>query len=187
MTKISRFSVGHKVAVIDDDIQGEVTRIETDRIYLVDQTGFEYWYAPKELVLIEKNQHELSKYQDINNPLLDQKIHLIDKKKRSVKRNPKDDVVLEVDLHIEKLFKDHKRLDPYDIMIIQMDTAQRKLEYAIKNRIPRLVFIHGVGEGVLEKELKYLLGRYVVSTEPADYRKYGMGATAVFIPQNTSS
>jgi hypothetical protein len=47
-----------------------------------------------------------------------------------------------------------------------------------------LVFIHGVGEGVLEKELKFLFGRYPVRYEPASYRKYGMGATAVYVIQN---
>lgn len=186
MTKVSKFSVGSRVAVIDDDIRGKVTRIEGERVYLIDETGFEYWYKEKELVALGEDQHQLSKYQDIDNPMLNEKVYQIDKKKKSIKRNPKEDIVFEVDLHINKLVKHAHKLDPYDIMIIQMDTAQRKLEYAIQNRIPKIVFIHGVGEGVLEKELKFLLGRYAVSYEPANYRKYGMGATEVYIHQNSN-
>jgi dsDNA-specific endonuclease/ATPase MutS2 len=127
----------------------------------------------------------MSKYKDINNPLLLEKMRSVEPRKNRVKKfSAKEEVVMEVDLHIEKLNKFHKRMDSADILITQIDTAQQKLEYAIRNRIPNLVFIHGVGEGVLEKELKFLFGRYPVRYEPASYRKYGMGATAVYIIQN---
>jgi hypothetical protein len=47
------------------------------------------------------------------------------------------------------------------------------------------VFIHGVGEGVLKLELEYLFGRYNnVKFYDADYKKYGLGATEVYIYQN---
>ena len=138
MTKVSKFSVGSRVAVIDDDIRGKVTRIKGEQVYLVTKldlnTGKE-----KELVALGEDQHQLSKYQDIDNPMLNEKVYQIDKKKKSIKRNPKEDIVFEVDLHINKLVKHAHKLDPYDIMIIQMDTAQRKLEYAIQNRIPKIV------------------------------------------------
>jgi len=48
------------------------------------------------------------------------------------------------------------------------------------------VFIHGVGEGVLRTELEFLLGRYSnVTFYDAEYAKYGVGATEVYIYQNT--
>ncbi|MGB0837103.1 MAG: DNA mismatch repair protein MutS [Flavobacteriaceae bacterium] len=184
MTKVSKFKVGDRVSVIDDQVEGKVSRIDQSRIYIIDQSGFEYWFEAHELVLLGEDQKKLSLYADINNPLLAQKINSVEGKKKSVKRVSKEIPAMEVDLHIEKLVRHTHKLDPYDIMIIQMDTAQRKLEYAINNRIPRIVFIHGVGEGVLEQELRYLLGRYPVRFEPANYRKYGMGATDVYIVQN---
>ena len=73
----------------------------------------------------------------------------------------------------------------YDILTLQTDTAKRHLEFAIRNRIPKIVFIHGVGEGVLKAELDFLLGRYdQVFYQQANYQKYGLGATEVFIKQN---
>jgi hypothetical protein len=43
-----------------------------------------------------------------------------------------------------------------------------------------------VGEGILKAELDFLLGRYDnIDFQEANYQKYGMGATEVFIRQNT--
>jgi len=76
-------------------------------------------------------------------------------------------------------------MNNFDILNIQVDTARGQLEFAIKNRIPKIVFIHGMGEGVLKSELDYLLGRYPeISYQDANYRKYGLGATEVYIKQN---
>ena len=104
------------------------------------------------------------------------------------KKSKKDDVVLEVDLHIEKLVKSFKHMNNFDILNIQVDTARSQLEFAIKNRIPKIVFIHGMGEGVLKSELDYLFGRYPeISFQDANYRKYGLGATEVYIKQNPNN
>ena len=48
-----------------------------------------------------------------------------------------------------------------------------------------MVFIHGVGEGVLKEELNTLLNRYNnVEYYDADFKTYGLGATEVRIFQN---
>ena len=47
------------------------------------------------------------------------------------------------------------------------------------------MFIHGVGEGVLKEELHYLFNKYEnVKHYDANYQKYGLGATEVYIYQN---
>jgi len=54
-------------------------------------------------------------------------------------------------------------------------------------RIQKIVFIHGVGEGVLKIELEYLFARYNnVKYYDANYQKYGLGATEVYILQNVA-
>jgi len=109
-------------------------------------------------------------------------------KKRSFvkeKRSKKDEFVLEVDLHIEKLVPNKKGMSNYDILTLQTETAKRQIDFAIKNRMPKVVLIHGVGEGILKAELDFLLGRYDnISFQDANYRKYGLGATEVYIKQN---
>jgi dsDNA-specific endonuclease/ATPase MutS2 len=69
---------------------------------------------------------------------------------------------------------------------LQSETAKRHIEFAIRNRIPKIVFIHGVGEGILKAELDFLLGRYDnIAFQDGNYQKYGLGATEVYIKQNS--
>ena len=73
----------------------------------------------------------------------------------------------------------------HDMLTLQLDAARRQLDFAICKRIQKVVFIHGVGEGVLKMELEYLFGRYNnVKYYDANYQKYGLGATEVYIFQN---
>ena len=70
---------------------------------------------------------------------------------------------------------------------IQLNTAQRQLEFAISKKIQKVVFIHGVGAGVLKEELQYLFKRYDgIRVYEGDYKKYGLGATEVYITQQVS-
>jgi dsDNA-specific endonuclease/ATPase MutS2 len=73
----------------------------------------------------------------------------------------------------------------YEMLNLQLDTAKRQLEFAIRKRIQKVVFIHGVGEGVLREELYTLFRRYDnLKYYDAEYQKYGHGATEVYIFQN---
>ena len=92
---------------------------------------------------------------------------------------------MEVDLHINQLVKNPKGMGNYEILNLQLETAKRQLEFAMSKRIQKVVFIHGVGEGVLKEELRYLFNKYdSVKHYDADYQKYGLGATEVYIYQN---
>ena len=94
---------------------------------------------------------------------------------------------MEVDLHIDKLIKSYNRLSNYEMLNIQLDTAKRQLVFAVRKRIQRVVFIHGVGAGVLKSELEYLMRGYDgIKIVEADYKKYGLGAMEIYIPQNVT-
>lgn len=177
------FEIGNKVAVIDDVIRGVVVEVSGSTVTVEDKEGMIYQFLAKELVKVDKEQLELSKYLNINNNLLN------DKQREKVKRKntfikTKNEVVMEVDLHIEKLLKSTKGMDNYDILSYQMEIARQKIEYCQLKRIPKIVFIHGVGEGVLKTELNYLLNKYPVDYYDASYQKYGLGATEVYLYQN---
>ena len=93
---------------------------------------------------------------------------------------------MEVDLHINQLVNSSKGMSHHEMLNLQMDTAKRQLEFAMRKRIQKVVFIHGVGEGVLKEELNFLFGRYDnLKHYDADYQKYGLGATEVYIYQNS--
>lgn len=178
-----RFQIGDKVAVLDDVIKGEVTGFDKDLVFVKTNDGMCFSFEVKELVKIEKEQHELSKFLDINNALLKAKANE-KSNKTSVFTKQKNEVVLEVDLHINQLVKSSRNMDNFDMLNLQLDTAKRKIEFAINKRISKIIFIHGVGEGVLKGELLRLLSKYPVKFYDASYRKYGLGATEVYIYQN---
>jgi hypothetical protein len=47
-----------------------------------------------------------------------------------------------------------------------------------------MVFIHGVGAGVLKSELEFMFNRYEgLKFYEADYQKYGQGAMEVYLFQ----
>ncbi|TVZ57256.1 hypothetical protein OD91_2574 [Lutibacter sp. Hel_I_33_5] len=180
-----RLEIGDKVAVLDDVISGKVVKVENNNI-TIDENGMLYTFEASELVKIEQDQHDLSKYLDINNSMLKEKESEVVKKNSAFKKT-KNEVIMEVDLHINQLIKSTRGLDNYDMLNLQLDTAKRKLEYAISKRISKLVFIHGVGEGVLKTELQYLFNKYPVKYYDASYQKYGLGATEVYIYQNVNN
>ena len=181
-----KFEIGDKVAVLDDDISGVVIKVQNNEISVETTDNFVMTFFVNELVKIN-NSNELSGFfstQSLGSVLKDKE----EPKKRSFvkeKRSRKDEFVLEVDLHIEKLVPSKRGMSNYDILNLQMDTAKRQMDFAIRNRMPKLVFIHGVGEGVLKAELDFLLGRYDnISFQDANYQKYGIGATEVYFKQN---
>jgi dsDNA-specific endonuclease/ATPase MutS2 len=181
-----KFEIGDKVAVLDDDISGVVIKVQNNEISVETTNKFVMTFFVNELVKIN-NSNELSGFfsiQSLGSVLKDKE----EPKKRSFvkeKKSRKDEFVLEVDLHIEKLVPSKRGMSNYDILTLQMETAKRQLDFAIKNRMPKVVFIHGVGEGVLKAELDFMLGRYdTISFQDANYQKYGLGATEVYIKQN---
>lgn len=181
-----KISIGSIVEILDDDFKGKVIRIHNNEATIETQDGFELVFPLSQLILIGdasiiRQGSSVRAIEDAKQAKVTVQHHRVNTEKKS----KKEEFVLEVDLHIEKLVKSFKNLSNFDILNIQMDTARGQLEFAIKNRIPKMVFIHGMGEGVLKSELEFLLGRYSeISFQDANYRKYGLGATEVYIKQN---
>jgi len=177
---------GDKVSVLDDAVDGVVLSVK-DKVVTIETTdGFVMNYNTSELIKIGESVNLMEGIKGIN-------INEIKKEKeipkpRSFVKEKKDKNELpvpEFDLHIEKLVPNKRGMSNYDILTLQAETAQRHIEFAIRNRIPKIVFIHGVGEGILKAELDFLLGRYDnIVFQDANYQKYGQGATEVYFKQN---
>ena len=180
-----KFNIGDKVAALDEAVSGIVVSIKNEQIEVETADGFLMTYFVNELIK-ENNTSELSGFisrEKVSNAIKE-KTEPIKRNFTKEKKSKKDEFVLEVDLHIEKLVPSKRGMNNYDILNLQMETAKRQLEFAQKNRIPKVVFIHGVGEGVLKAELDFLLGRYDnISFQDANYQKYGLGATEVYFIQ----
>ncbi|AWA30500.1 DNA mismatch repair protein MutS [Flavobacterium magnum] len=176
------YKKGDKVMVLDDDIEGIVMNVQGESVTVETTEGFELTFHQKELLLVggpeinftTGNISQILKEKEIPKPR-----SFVKEKK--VKEVP----VPEFDLHIEKLVKNPRGMNNFDILNLQIETAKRHVDFAISHRIPKIVFIHGVGEGVLKAELDFLLGRYDnLDFQDASYQKYGAGATEIYFRQN---
>ncbi|GHC64037.1 Smr/MutS family protein [Ulvibacter litoralis] len=177
--------VGDKVLVIDDDISGVVSKVEGITIFVLTEDDFEIGFQKEELLVLDKVLSKKEFLPENLSEVLSEKE--IKKNKNSKRVKPKERSLppMEVDLHIHQLVPKSKYLSNYEMLTIQLDTAKRQLDFAIKKKIQRVVFIHGVGEGVLRAELEYLFRQYEnIQYNDADYQKYGRGATEIYIFQN---
>ena len=176
------FNVNDTVAVLDDVINGIVTAVNGDTITIETEEGFPLNFHKSKLVKTATGEIH---FKGIGNAIA-QKEQFKKRPKRTVKPKERDEAAVVIDLHVEKLVKSKKGMSNYDILSLQLETAQRQLEFAIRKRIPKIVFIHGVGEGVLKADLYSLFRRYDnIKFYEASYVKYGQGATEIYIYQNT--
>ncbi len=180
------FNKGDKVSVLDEAVDGIVVSVQNNQITIETTDGFIMNYNFKEVIKINNSDYLKNDIGSFNsNKILEEKA--IPKARSFVKEKKSKGEIPppEFDLHIEKLVPNFRGMSNYDILTLQSDTAKRHLEFAIRNRIPKIVFIHGVGEGILKSELDFLLGRYDnISFQDANYQKYGVGATEVYIRQS---
>ncbi len=179
---LADLKIGDRVEAIDDVISGKIVKINGSIVTVDSDDGFSLQFDSSELVRID-NDIKVSNYE----------VALVKKEKELPKRKnikvvkPKERNMpkMEVDLHINQLVKNPKKLSNHDMLNLQLETAKRQLDFAIRKRIQKVVFIHGVGAGVLKEELYYLFKKYEnVKYYDADYQKYGLGATEVYIYQN---
>lgn len=177
--------IGDKVSVLDDAISGEIVAIKGNTVTLETNDGFEIDYLKNELIVVDGSisKRDLARM-DVASIISEKEQRKPGKTKR-VKPKERSLPAMEVDLHIHQLVPKSRGMDNYEMLTIQLDTAKRQLDFAISKRIQKVVFIHGVGAGVLKAELEYLFNRYEnLKFYDADYQKYGRGATEVYIYQN---
>jgi dsDNA-specific endonuclease/ATPase MutS2 len=178
------FKVGDRVEALDDTIIGVIESIDGTKITMQSDDGFLLHYEISEIIKIGTEAISVSNFEIAK--IKSEKEIPKKRNKPVIKAKDRNAPKMEVDLHIHHLIKSQRGMSNYDMLNIQLDTAKRQLDFAISKKIQKVVFIHGVGEGVLKEELRYLFGRYDnVKSYDADYQKYGLGATEVYIYQNT--
>ncbi len=182
---MNAFKEGDRVAVLDDNLTGTVLRILENTITITTDEGFELTYAPAELIPLRKDDH--FKVTNFDVAQIKSEKEATKKKHRPlVKPKERNIPKMEVDLHIHHLVPSTRGMSNFDMLNVQITTAKRQLEFAMNKKIQKVVFIHGVGAGVLKEELFYLFKRYPnISYYDADFQKYGLGATEIYIHQNT--
>ncbi|MEJ6546937.1 MAG: DNA mismatch repair protein MutS [Flavobacteriaceae bacterium] len=178
------FQKGDQVCVLDQDLEGVVLSVIDNEVTIETSFGFLMKFKPKELIIMPLNGLEVSNYEVAQ--MKHEKIENKPKYQNTFSKKEREAPKMEVDLHIHQLTQ-ARGLSNYEILNIQLDTAERQLNFAISKKIQKVVFIHGIGAGVLKEELVYLFKRYVgLRYYDGDYKKYGMGATEIYLSQGAS-
>ena len=97
------------------------------------------------------------------------------------KKQSADEIV--IDLHISELLDKWDGLSNREILEIQMDKVESEMKSAIQSQSKRIVFIHGVGQGVLKQEVANFLQRKFKKYyfQDASFKEYGFGATMLIL------
>ena len=88
-----------------------------------------------------------------------------------------------IDLHIEELVKDTTTMSNSEMLRIQLAAFEKNLDQAIASGMDEITFIHGIGNGVLRKEIHKRLSQIQNIKYFQDTQKdnWGYGATLVRI------
>ncbi|MBT7652636.1 MAG: hypothetical protein HN563_04910 [Flavobacteriales bacterium] len=92
-----------------------------------------------------------------------------------------------IDLHIHELIDDQSGLQDRTKLDIQLNHFERMMRIAGEQRIKRVIFIHGVGQGVLRHQIRSRLDSYYpdCTVRDGNPREYGAGATEVILGQSS--
>ena len=190
------FNIGDRVRFLNDAGEGKIISLPGAGIALVeDETGFAFEHPVSELVAVNNWREELKGYDKVEPDMRDMIERNIDPelarkadaefkllyKNREASSARRKGETMEVDLHIHELVDRHENMENAEIVQIQVEHFERMLRIAEEKKIPRVIFIHGVGQGVLRAEIRKLLNSYYPNATfmDAPYSEYGYGATEV--------
>ena len=149
------FKLGDKILFKTDNQKGEIIKINSIyKLTVMTEDGFEVMTSVKDLVKIELNtDKEIAYGNDIF--LKDFKCKSRNYFKRDISTN-----VIKIDLHIESLTKNFQYLDNFEIVQIQLNECQLRIEKVLNSNYQKLIIVHGIGNGILKSEVHKLLSNY---------------------------
>ena len=167
-----QFSVGDKVLFKEDSLRGEIIKVNSlYKVLVLTQDGFEINVSVKKLVKIEKGTDIASSYGEVY--YSKDKISELSKSQKQQKSQS----ILKVDLHIELLTSNYHYMDNFEIVQLQLNVCQGKVEKALNSNITKIEIVHGIGTGLLKDEVHKLLRSYNLRY----YLTKDGGATEVYL------
>ena len=190
---------GQLVKFLNDVGSATVVRVEGNTVLVEDEHGFERSVDQSELLRAPDPKVEAKQYGDTIPDvakLLTQEVG--EKRMRELQKDfevryqnaqatsmARRDAHMEVDLHIHELVDDQREIPDRAKIAIQMNHFDRMMDIAKREKLRRIVFIHGVGHGVLRHQIRNSLEQHHpdCSFRDGDPRRYGSGATEVWLGQ----
>lgn len=185
------FKVGDKVRFLNEVGEGLITEItDTNQIMVLTDLGMDLPFEEHELLKVNEDNTVSYKRKEtsheVDEPNSKQPIKNLNKLQPYIKEfnyHKGSNKVLEIDLHIEELTATPQLLKNHEKLEMQLQHFRECLEHAFILKINRLVFIHGVGEGILKNKIRTYLREKHTEIEVLDgnMQKYGFGATEIII------
>jgi len=184
------FEIGSKIKFLNENLEGEIKQILPNNKFKISANdGFDYELFIDEIIIVnEDNTHHYTiDENEISRKIKPEKSFVKPTTKGLLNKYLKTtkfqyEQLIEIDLHLEELVEFPNKLDDWQKLHTQMQHVKKCLNAAFDERIKKVVFIHGVGTGVLKIELRNYLSNFSnLIVNDADYREYGMGATEVII------
>ena len=198
MAKQAKFKIGDTVAFLNEVGQGKVVQIiDKNSVEIETEDGFPRIVHISELIEApdQEEMHEAyalgadRKLEPHERAAL-AKLEAMENQTAPVSKPHRDSgkkrvVDIEIDLHIHELTESNQGMQPGEMIALQMKHFERMIEIAIRQRLRRMVVIHGVGEGVLRAEIRLFLSEVYPQVEyfDAPYTEYGYGATEILLRQ----
>ena len=183
-----KISIGHKIKFINESLEGEIKAIISDeRVVVSCSDGFDHEVSLKELLVAGEDNEYVSMVDKLG--FSEKNISTNTQKRENsflskyIQTNKyKYERTIEVDLHLEKLVEFPSKLEDWQRLHTQMQHVKNCLSAAKEKNIKKIVFIHGVGTGVLKTELHNYISNFEnMSIKAGEFREYGEGATEVII------
>jgi len=193
------FKTGLKVRFLNEVGGGIVTELLSDgRVMVEDDSGFEYPHFVKDLIVIQDSKTEAQAYERAIPSVLEiLQQELTPERQKRMENEFKSKYAeasahqhagqeMEVDLHLHAIVDSQAGLSPGVMLELQIAHFERMLQIGIRQRTKKLVFIHGIGQGVLRHQIWSRVEQYYpdCSCRSADPRKYGSGATEVWVGES---
>ena len=197
---MQKVKVGDRVKFLNDVGEGVVIKVETSIAIVEDESGFDHEYDLAELLPVGGEVEEEERYGN-NLPDMSEVLARDISEEKQKKLQEAFDIkyaneratnqkrrgeFMEVDLHFHELVDDMSGLKDRTKLDIQLNHFERMMRIAAEQRIRKVIFIHGVGQGVLRHQIRSRLEMYYpeCSVRDANPREYGSGATEVLLGQS---
>ena len=197
---MQKVKVGDRVKFLNDVGEGVVIKVETSIAIVEDESGFDHEYDLAELLPVGGEVEEEERYGN-NLPDMSEVLARDISEEKQKKLQEAFDIkyaneratnqkrrgeFMEVDLHFHELVEDMSGLKDRTKLDIQLNHFERMMRIAAEQRIRKVIFIHGVGQGVLRHQIRSRLEMYYpeCSVREANPREYGSGATEVLLGQS---
>jgi hypothetical protein len=177
-------SVGDKIYVTDEKLEGTLLSFTEDRVTIECPDGFEYSF-PMDKIFKLNEEGEVENKPKVKPELRKPRRGAFNSGAAGVQFvfNSKNTAV---DLHLEVLLpKDYRSYSDVEALGLQLEVVRAVIREANRHRIRKFVMVHGVGKGKLRREIRNLLTDSYPEIEFLDgnYQKFGGGATELIIHQ----